>query len=201
MPRTPRPRDPASPRRGLLLPAALAFAVLWLGVLGVAMAQVHSQKLIALGGASLVLTIALALLMAEKHVRVSGLAATDPLTGLVNHRGFHEVLARTLRLARREGTQVAVVTIDLDDFKEMNDTYGHPYGDEILHAVGARLRRLIRASDLAARIGGEEFALILPGSDGEGAFAVSEGRDRGGADPRGPDLMLGWNRGGPGRRR
>lgn len=171
---TPRSRNNALPGKGLLLPMALGFAVLWLGVMGVAIAAVHSQKLLALGGASVLLTVALAVLMAEQHMRLSGLAATDALTGLVNQRGFHQALAARLRRARRDGRSLALVSIDLDDFKDMNDTHGHPYGDEILRAVGARLRHLIRPFDLAARIGGEEFALILPASDGEGAYAVAE---------------------------
>jgi diguanylate cyclase (GGDEF)-like protein len=160
--------------RGLLLPAALAFAVLWLGVLGVALAARHSQTLLALGGASVVLTIALAVLMAERHMRLRGLVTTDALTGLVNHRGFHEVLTMELRHARRTGERVALVSLDLDDFKSLNDNHGHQYGDEVLRAVGRKLRGAVRASDTAARVGGEEFALILPGSGDDVALAVAE---------------------------
>jgi diguanylate cyclase (GGDEF)-like protein len=74
--------------------------------------------------------------MAHRHqVKLRGLAATDALTGLANHRGFHEVLAAELEQARRSQLPVALVTMDLDNFKAVNDTHGHPYGDEVLRAV------------------------------------------------------------------
>ena len=158
----------------MLLPAAVACGLLWLGAIVVAGSQLSGSGLIALGIAGLLLTGTLLLLIQSQHKRLLSLAATDALTGLANHRGFHETLRaeidRGLELAR----PVALVTLDLDNFKSINDTHGHPYGDTILSAVGSALRDAIRSNDTAARIGGEEFGLVLPGSDGEAAFVVAE---------------------------
>ena len=69
---------------------------------------------------------------------------------------------------------MSLISLDLDNFKQINDAHGHPYGDEILRGVGVALRSAIRNIDTAARIGGEEFALVLPGASSEAAFAVAE---------------------------
>ncbi|MGF1477502.1 MAG: EAL domain-containing protein [Geminicoccaceae bacterium] len=88
------------------------------------------------------------------------LAHHDPLTGLPNRIKFRECLDETLARAEREGDQVAVVFIDLDHFKDVNDTLGHSVGDRMLAAVGRRFRRVLRDGDLLARLGGDEFAVI-----------------------------------------
>jgi PAS domain S-box-containing protein len=106
-------------------------------------------------------------------------ATTDGLTGLANHRIFYERLGQELARARRYGTPVSLLMIDIDDFKDLNDTYGHPAGDEILRRLsGLLVDHLRRDVDLPARYGGEEFAVILPntrpgpsGSDAEGERA------------------------------
>ena len=116
------------------------------------------------------------------------LAATDALTGLVNHRSFHEALAAELERARASSDAGGARDRSTSTTSSpINDTHGHPYGDEVLRAVGAALRGAVRAGDTAARIGGEEFALILPGADADTAFAVAErarGGDRRGAGAR-----------------
>ena len=89
-------------------------------------------------------------------------ADRDSLTGLLNHRAFYERLGQELSRARREGTQVGVMTLDLDDFKSINDTRGHLAGDRTLALVAEALRDGSRDSDVAGRLGGDEFALILP---------------------------------------
>jgi len=89
-------------------------------------------------------------------------AITDPLTGLVNRRYLREYLPRELTRARRKEVPLAVVMVDLDYFKRINDTFGHEAGDLVLRSMGALLLSQIRASDVACRFGGEEFALILP---------------------------------------
>jgi PAS domain S-box-containing protein len=90
-------------------------------------------------------------------------ATTDSLTGLANHRVFYERLEQELARAERYGTPVSLLMIDIDDFKELNDTHGHPAGDEALHRLGLLLtEQLRRGIDLPARYGGEEFAVILP---------------------------------------
>jgi diguanylate cyclase (GGDEF)-like protein/PAS domain S-box-containing protein len=101
-------------------------------------------------------------------------ATHDPLTGLVNHRGFHERLREEVARCRRQGTRLSVAVLDLDHFKRVNDTYGHPVGDRVLEEVGRRFRALSREEEHIARVGGEEFAWILPATDGAQAFAAAE---------------------------
>ena len=101
-------------------------------------------------------------------------AYIDGLTGVANRRAFEERLAQEWRRAARDGTSLAVVMIDIDQFKRYNDHGGHQAGDECLRRVAALLRgRLQRAGDLLCRFGGEEFACLLPGTDADGARAVA----------------------------
>lgn len=103
------------------------------------------------------------------------LAATDALTGLANRRRFDEVLDVEWRRARRTGSTLALLLIDVDDFKRYNDRHGHPAGDRVLQQVGATMTRVAaRAGDLAARYGGEEFALVLPATSAEQGAIVGE---------------------------
>jgi diguanylate cyclase (GGDEF)-like protein len=100
-------------------------------------------------------------------------AVTDPLTGLHNRRLFDETLEKELNRARRYAHPLSLVTLDLHSFKEVNDKYGHPRGDEVLHAAATTLRKALRTSDSAFRTGGDEFALILPQTDSTQASALS----------------------------
>ncbi|MGH3014268.1 MAG: diguanylate cyclase domain-containing protein, partial [Gaiellaceae bacterium] len=99
------------------------------------------------------------------------LALTDPLTGLGNHRHFHERLEHDLTEAEEKGIPLTVCVLDIDNFKELNDRLGHPRGDRVLAHVAARLRQ----DGEAFRIGGDEFALLLPGHDEQEGVAVAEG--------------------------
>jgi len=101
-------------------------------------------------------------------------AITDHLTGLYNRRYFHSALDVEIRRSRRYVLPLSVLMLDLDSFKSVNDLYGHPFGDLVLQGVGQVMRRAVRDSDLACRIGGEEFAVILPETDRLGAYAVAE---------------------------
>ncbi|MFH1913990.1 MAG: GGDEF domain-containing protein [Pseudomonadota bacterium] len=88
----------------------------------------------------------------------------DPLTGLANRRAFDRVMGNEMERTKRARTPLSLAIFDLDDFKRINDTYGHQAGDEVLVAFADRLRQTTRRYDLAARFGGEEFALIMAGS-------------------------------------
>jgi diguanylate cyclase (GGDEF)-like protein len=106
--------------------------------------------------------------------RVATQASTDSLTGLANRRMFDEELALEWRRADRVGDSLALVLLDLDDFKRVNDAHGHQAGDAVLRAVGEILGSGVRQVDLAGRYGGEEFALILPETDLAGAQRLAE---------------------------
>src|SRR6266699_468130 len=100
-------------------------------------------------------------------------AVTDPLTGLHNRRLFAEIFEKELNRARRYGQPLGLVTLDLHRFKEVNDKHGHPRGDDVLRAAAATLKKALRTSDSAFRIGGDEFALLLPHTDSVQALALS----------------------------
>jgi diguanylate cyclase (GGDEF)-like protein len=100
-------------------------------------------------------------------------AVTDALTGLYNRRLFAEYFEKEMNRARRYGLPLGIVMLDLHRFKEVNDHYGHPRGDDILRAAASTLRKSLRTSDSAFRIGGDEFALLLPQTDAPQALALS----------------------------
>src|SRR6202171_2204367 len=100
-------------------------------------------------------------------------AATDPLTGLYNRRFFDDYFEKELNRSHRYSHHLALVVFDLHRFKEVNDRYGHPQGDILLQMAANTLRKSMRTSDYAFRIGGDEFALLLPQSDTEQATAMS----------------------------
>ncbi|MBS0578536.1 MAG: GGDEF domain-containing protein [Proteobacteria bacterium] len=102
------------------------------------------------------------------------LSQHDPLTGLANRRAFDAFLLENFNLARRHGHALSLVLLDIDLFKSYNDAYGHPAGDELLKSLGALLASLVRETDLVARIGGEEFALVLPETGFAGAVVLAE---------------------------
>src|ERR1700740_3071525 len=106
-----------------------------------------------------------------KKLQVS--AVTDPLTGLYNRRLFAEAFEKELNRARRYTLPLGLVILDLHRFKEVNDKYGHPRGDEVLRAAASTWKKALRTSDSAFRIGGDEFALLLPQTDAEQSLALS----------------------------
>jgi diguanylate cyclase (GGDEF)-like protein len=117
---------------------------------------------------------AMALENARLYETARRLADRDPLTGFFNHRYLHERLSEEVVRAVRTRRPLSVVMLDLDDFKVVNDTFGHVYGDGVLVHVAELIRGTLRASDVAARYGGDEFALILPETDRADAAGVAE---------------------------
>jgi diguanylate cyclase (GGDEF)-like protein len=117
---------------------------------------------------------AMALENARLYETARNLADRDPLTGFFNHRYLHERLAEEVVRAVRTRRQLSVIMLDLDDFKLVNDTFGHVFGDQVLVHVAERIRSSLRGSDVAARYGGDEFAVILPETDRAEAAVVAE---------------------------
>ena len=114
----------------------------------------------------------LALEVANDQLEV--LSRTDRLTGLFNRGHWEEMLAREFKRARRTGQPFSLMMFDIDHFKKVNDTYGHPAGDEVIRHTADALRECIRETDLAGRYGGEEFAVLLVNTDASGAQKVGE---------------------------
>ena len=102
------------------------------------------------------------------------LATHDPLTGLYNRRFFDEAAQLAVDRSERSGEHAALIMIDLDHFKDVNDTYGHETGDEVLAAVASRILGCVRRSDLLARYGGEEFVVLMPDTDEGEATKLAE---------------------------
>ncbi|GLZ76637.1 hypothetical protein Afil01_14440 [Actinorhabdospora filicis] len=107
------------------------------------------------------------------HEEAQRLSLTDPLTGLWNYRYLKVTMDKEVERAHRFGRRTAVIAIDLDRFKEVNDTYGHPVGDRVLIELGSRITAQIREVDFAFRYGGEEFVVLLPETDRYGAIPVA----------------------------
>jgi diguanylate cyclase (GGDEF)-like protein len=142
----------------LMASAALMLVVLW---------ERSPALSIALVGP--LLAIALYQRSTFKAMRAMRLALTDPLTGLGNHRHFHERLQRELTQAEHDGLTLSLCLVDIDDFKRINDRYGHPVGDRVLGQVASRLRQ----GGESFRLGGDEFAVLLPGLDERSAVSVA----------------------------
>jgi len=144
---------------GLMASAALMLVVLW-------------ERSPALSTALVGPLIAIALYQRStfRELRAMRLALTDPLTGLGNHRHFHERLQRELVAAEDEHSPLTLCLVDIDDFKRINDRFGHPTGDRVLSRVAGRLRQ----GGEAFRLGGDEFALLLPGLDEHAALTAAE---------------------------
>jgi diguanylate cyclase (GGDEF)-like protein len=118
--------------------------------------------------------MALALSNAWLYERVQRMAETDALTGIPNRRTFETVLDRELSRSERTGEPLTLAMFDIDHFKNLNDTYGHQAGDEVLKAAAAALREACRDFDTPARYGGEEFVVVLPSCSVKESLAVAE---------------------------
>ena len=134
---------------------------------------------------------AIALTNATLYETQQKLAIQDPLTGLYNHRHFHEVLGRELERCRRHGGELGLVLFDLDGFKQVNDTKGHAAGDQVLRGVARSLESTCRRSDIAFRVGGDEFALLLPNT-GTRATGVAAARAQAAVEALGDDARASY---------
>ena len=132
-----------------LIPAAVAIALVSLTALGIK-----------------------ALSAREHRLRLQ--AYIDPLTGVLNRRSFLELSGKEEARGRRRDYELAVLMVDIDHFKRVNDTYGHDCGDEVLKGFADRLRGIIRGGDLLCRLGGEEFVIVMPGVDVHAAARIAE---------------------------
>jgi diguanylate cyclase (GGDEF)-like protein len=112
--------------------------------------------------------------LARQNERLAELAAVDELTGTKNRRRFGEDLELLFNQAQRLGTPLSVIMLDIDHFKEYNDAFGHPAGDEVLRRIGSTLRSALRNHDIVARYGGEEFVVLLPATGENEAIEVAE---------------------------
>jgi diguanylate cyclase (GGDEF)-like protein len=133
--------------------------------------------LMAVFGISLAALLGALVLVWSRNERMRELqrqASQDPLTGLKNRRRFEEDLRTELARSRRDGTTGALMTLDLDNFKQVNDTLGHPIGDRVIEEIAGVLGGRTRETDVLARIGGDEFAIVLPNCDSEEAQLVGE---------------------------
>jgi predicted signal transduction protein with EAL and GGDEF domain len=109
--------------------------------------------------------------MSHEAEEIEHMALYDSLTELPNRILFQDVVERAMSMAERQGTTAAVLLMDLDRFKEINDTLGHHNGDLLLHVIATRLRRALRSSDTVARLGGDEFAVLVPNVRGHSGGA------------------------------
>jgi len=139
--------------------------------------SVMTQIIIALG--ALVLAVIVGLLVAIEKIlgqqsALEQLSVTDELTGLENRRAAMAKARQTLALGKRSGASISLAIIDIDHFKRINDQYGHPFGDKVLQQLARTLKQLVRESDVAARIGGEEFCLLMPDTNSQGAYELCE---------------------------
>jgi diguanylate cyclase (GGDEF)-like protein/PAS domain S-box-containing protein len=160
--------------RGAVSAPIIAEGRLW-GSVGLAFAADASipadaeQRLTSFAG-----LVSLAISSAEALETLSRQATTDPMTGLANYRTFHERLGSEVERSVRHGRALSVAVLDLDHFKQVNDTHGHQTGDRVLVEVARRLAAAVRSGELMARIGGEEFAWLMPEATDDGAFAAAE---------------------------
>jgi diguanylate cyclase (GGDEF)-like protein len=170
----PSPLAPPSKQRpSLAAITAAASAALWLGLLAAALAGVARGVLagLALLGIGCSMTVAVVL---ARRSRVRIVTGTDPLTGLRSHRGFHEELTAALEHSVSTGSRVALASLDLDDFRRINEASGHTAGDEVLLEVATRIKAAVRPGDVVARIGGQEFALIIGSTGHQEAVSIAE---------------------------
>jgi diguanylate cyclase (GGDEF)-like protein len=161
--------------RGVVLGVAIALSLLVAVTVGVDAGAVIDDPVLATAPAVVILTIAIlsvALMRSDVHHR--GAAVIDPLTGMLNRNALSTRVEELAQQSRVSGQPVGLIMGDLDDFKRVNDTLGHASGDAVLKDIAYTLRKHLRAFDLAYRIGGEEFLIVLPGAHVHHCAGVAE---------------------------
>jgi diguanylate cyclase (GGDEF)-like protein len=161
--------------RGVVLGVAIAFGLLLAATLGVDPGAVIDDPTVVSAPAVLIFTIAIlsiALMRSDLHHR--GAAVIDPLTGMLNRKALATRVEELEQQSRVSGQPVGLIMGDLDNFKRVNDSRGHAAGDAVLKDIAYQLRKQLRAFDLAYRIGGEEFLIVVPGADAPRCAAVAE---------------------------
>jgi diguanylate cyclase (GGDEF)-like protein len=118
--------------------------------------------------------VAIKIELARSHEQIQQMAITDPLTGIANRRAFQRGFTAMYERARRRTGSFSLIICDIDLFKRVNDSYGHPFGDQVIQQIAIQLNEVVRTGDLAARIGGEEFAILLEDTGLSGALDVAE---------------------------
>jgi len=169
---TAQPRVESDRWRALAVPSAFALLALGLLVLG-SFEQVGGTPSVLAAGAVVASLFRAVTTFQEKRV-LGDLVLQDPLTGLLNHAAFHDAVEAEIDRHQDSTRPFSVVMLDLDGFKSVNDLRGHAEGDRLLREVAEAIRDIPRDGDVAARVGGDEFALLLRGADGPGATAVAE---------------------------
>lgn len=169
--------EPEVVPEGMLAVPIQAGGVLW-GALGVSGIDPNPERVPIEGRVGRLRRFAemvgIAVVGTEARDRMAELAATDHLTGLANRRAFQERLAQEVERARRHRRDLALVLMDVDHFKQVNDQLGHQVGDAVLQEVARRLERLARRSDMVARLGGDEFAWLMPEGGGLPAWRAAD---------------------------
>jgi diguanylate cyclase (GGDEF)-like protein len=186
-PPRPRPAPDGHPAHHFTLPLVAAGSEC--GLMGLFFFQppeLDTDRLMLLK--SIALQSAQALFNAHQHECALNMAAHDSLTGLLNRRAFNENLTREFERSQRYGNDMSLIMIDLDHFKSVNDRFGHDAGDEVLRKVAESIREGVRSTDIAARFGGEEFAVILPNTNHDEALRLAQRIQQ---DIQGIDIDLG----------
>jgi diguanylate cyclase (GGDEF)-like protein len=163
-----------TPHTGMALPIEIGdevVAVLFITRIGVLRTFSTVERAVA---DLLTAQVAIALRNADLHARVAESAVRDPLTGLLNRRFFDEAVETAYANARRAGTELSLIVLDLDRFSAVNNEYGHSVGDAVLRRVARAIKSAVREGDVVARYGGEEFVIIAPATNGEGGVEAAE---------------------------
>lgn len=118
--------------------------------------------------------VAIKIDLARAHEQINEMTLTDPLSGIANRRAFERALDSMHERAVRNNSCFSLILCDIDFFKKINDNYGHPFGDHVIQQIASQLSAIVRTGDIAARIGGEEFAILVEGSSGSATMAIAE---------------------------